>query len=43
MCGIIAIYSEKHKTCEDKLKYSIDQLTHRGPDNQQYWMSPDYE
>jgi asparagine synthase (glutamine-hydrolysing) len=41
MCGIIAMYST-HKDIQAKsVQSGMNQLTHRGPDNQQYWICSD--
>ncbi|MEH1852308.1 MAG: asparagine synthase (glutamine-hydrolyzing) [Nostoc sp.] len=41
MCGIVALFSKKEAISESSLRLSIDCLKHRGPDGQNFWISPD--
>ncbi len=41
MCGLAAIFSELEPSHRGALECAISQLSHRGPDNQCVWYSPD--
>ncbi len=41
MCGIVALFSKEKPISEEALKRATQRLSHRGPDGQKYWISPD--
>src|SRR5579864_1522921 len=41
MCGIVAIFARQAPIQPDVLELATKSLSHRGPDGQRYWLSPD--
>jgi asparagine synthase (glutamine-hydrolysing) len=41
MCGIVAIAARSGRVREDSLERATRSLSHRGPDAQRSWVSPD--
>ena len=41
MCGIVALFSKQEQISFSSLKRGIKCLNHRGPDGQNFWISPD--
>lgn len=41
MCGIVALFSRSEPISETVVQRATKSLSHRGPDGQRHWMSPD--
>jgi len=41
MCGIVAIFSLREPVADTMLERATGSLSHRGPDGQRHWISPD--